>query len=318
MDTQGKDKPVVISAENYSKKNIFKYSFLNPKILGLLTVLLLIVGGVGTGVYLTQTPNQKVTQATLATTDISFKPSQTQTEAGSNFNIDVFANANGNKITKVTLTIKYDPDVLDLKSILPRQFLPKVLIAPELASGSASVSLGTDGNSGISGSGIIATLGFQSKEQASGETQISFDDSKTQINILGNPANSASNFESAKITINPKVAPALESTSSSQNPSGLPPADNQAGTSSAADSEAFDLNSDSQINSVDLSVLYGAWGTPTTEIQKKADLNGDGVVNGLDYAKLVPQLKWWFMSISLFFEQKTTTHSWAVDESFLD
>ena len=139
MDTQGKDKPVVISAENYSKKNIFKYSFLNPKILGLLTVLLLIVGGVGTGVYLTQTPNQKVTQATLATTDISFKPSQTQTEAGSNFNIDVFANANGNKITKVTLTIKYDPDVLDLKSILPRQFLPKVLIAPELASGSASV-----------------------------------------------------------------------------------------------------------------------------------------------------------------------------------
>src|SRR3989344_986524 len=252
MDTQGKDKPVVISAENYSKKNIFKYSFLNPKILGLLTVLLLIVGGVGTGVYLTQTPNKKV--------------------------------------TKVTLTIKYDPDVLDLKSILPRQFLPKVLIAPELASGSASVSLGTDGNSGISGSGIIATLGFQSKEQASGETQTSFDDSKTQINILGNPANSASNFESAKITINPKVAPALESNSSGHNPSGLPPADNQAGNSSAADSEAFDLNSDSQINSVDLSVLYGAWGTPTTEIQKKADLNGDGVVNGLDYAKLVPQL----------------------------
>ena len=293
-----KDKPVVISAENYAKKNIFKFSFVNPKILGLLTVLLLLVGGVGTGVYLTRTPNQTVTQATLASTEISFKPAQLQTEAGSNFSIDVFGNANGNQITRVTLVIRYDPEILELKSISPKQFLPKVLAAPNLASGSASVSLGTDGNSGISGSGIIATLGFRSKNQASGSTRISFESGKTQVNILGNLSNSAGNLTPAEITINsaPNSLPTVpESTAPNQVRTLLPaPGNNpvETATSSALTSgQEFDFNSDNQINSIDLSVLYSAWGTPETDTQKKADLNGDGVVNGLDYSQFFPKLK---------------------------
>lgn len=285
MDTS-KDKPVVISAENFNKKNVFKFSIVNPKFLGLLSVLLLLVGGVGTGVYLTRSPNQTVTQATLTAIDISFIPQQIQTETGSSFNIDVFGNANGNQITGVTLALKYDPDVLTLQSITPKQFLPKVVIAPNLASGSASVSLGTDGNSGITGSGVIATLGFLVNNNSSGSapiqsgsTQIEFENGKTIVNALGNPSNLVGNLKPANITINPASA----------NQPPLPT--NTPASSSASIPVEFDFNSDNQINSIDLSVLYSAWGEPETAVQRKADINGDGIVNGLDYARLLPQLK---------------------------
>lgn len=280
MDTQ-KDKPVVINAENFTKKNVFKFSFVNPKILGLLTVLLLLVGGVGTGVYLTRNPNQPLTQATLSTADISFKPNEIQTEAGAGFNVDLFGNANGNQITSVTLAIKYDPDVLVLQSISPKQFLPKVLVAPKLASGSASVSLGTEGNSGISGSGIIATLNFRVNNRASGSTPITFEPGKTIVNTLGNPSNLAGNLTSAKIIINP----------ASDQPQVPLPSPNSATSSALSSGSEFDFNLDNQINSIDLSVLYSAWGEPETEVQRKADINADGVVNGLDYAKFLPNLK---------------------------
>ena len=289
MDVQGKEKPVVISAESYAKKSNFKFSIVNPKILGLLTVLLLLVGGVGAGVYLTQAPSQTVTQATLTTTEIVFKPPQIQTEAGSNFSVDVFGNANGNQITGVKLAFKYDPEVLELTSISPKQFLPKVLLAPVIASGSAAISLGTDGNSGISGSGVLATLSFQVKTQQSGSTQISFEKDKTQVNVLGSPNNLIGNLESAKITIIPSLGNSM-----STNEASISADINetlQSASQSAIENTGFDFNSDDQINSIDLSVLYSAWGTPETEAQKKADFNGDGVVNGLDYSKFLPQLK---------------------------
>lgn len=295
MDTQGKDKPVVISAENYAKKTVFKFSFVNPKILGLLTVLLLLVGGVGAGVYLTQAPNQTLTQATLTTAEISFKPGAIQTETGSGFNIDVFGNANGNQITGVKLAFKYDPDVLELKSITPKQFLPKILLAPVIASDSAAVSLGTDGNSGISGSGILATLSFQVKTQQATSTQISFEKDKTQVNVLGNTDNLVGNLDSAKITITPgsPSPPVIPESSASAKVQDITRIEEtlQPSSQSAALVSEFDFNSDDRINSVDLSVLYSAWGTPETEIQKKADINGDGVVNGLDYARFLPQLQ---------------------------
>lgn len=254
-----KDKPVVISAESYAKKNVFKYSFVNPKILGLLTVILLMVVGVGAGVYMTQTPKQTQTQATLETSDISFKPAEIEVEAGSGFNIDIFGNAGENLITGVSLGIKYDPEILELLSISPKQFLPKVLVPPSISSGSATVSLGTDGNSGITGSGILASLSFRSKNKSASTTRISFDEGQTRIDLLGNTANPLADLNSAAVIITPR--------------------------------SAFDFNSDSEVNSIDLSVLYSAWGNPQSELQKKADVNSDGVVNGLDYAQFLPEMQ---------------------------
>lgn len=287
MEIQPKDKPVVISAENYTKKNIFKYSFVNPKILGLLTVVLLMVVGVGAGVYMTQVPGNTQTQATLQLSDISFKPSEVKVEAGSNFNIDVFSDANGNQITSAQLAIEYNPEFLDLTSITPKQFLPKILTPPSIASGSATVSLGTQGNSGISGSGILATLSFKAKLPVS-STQISFDKSQTRVNILGNTASPLKDFKSAVIVINPGASGPPEPVSSPS--ASIQTQQTQDSPAPASAGINFDFNSDSEINSIDLSILLSAWGNPQTDLQKKADLNGDGIVNGLDYSLFLPHL----------------------------
>lgn len=293
MDSQQKDKPVVISVENYNKGGIFKFSYVNPKILGLLTVLLLLIGGVGTGVYLTQTPKQTTTQASLETINLSLQPAKSEVTGSGDFTVDVFTNANNNKITSVNLSINFDPEVLELKSITPRQFLPKVLIEPKISTGSAIFSLGTDGNSGISGSGILAVLTFQPKPGISTSTKIGFNETSTKVNILGNPG-IAIELSPAEVRIN---IPGSENQQIASESASLQPQEasspaNTGNTQSAGNDQAeFDFNSDGQINSVDLSLVYSAWGQPETDTQKKADINGDGVVNGLDYSKFLPYLK---------------------------
>lgn len=272
-----KEKPVVISSEG-SKKSIFKYSFVNPKILGAMTVLLLLVGGVGTGVYLTQQPQQAITQATLPPVSLNFQPSEIQTQAGSELSIDIFVQAADNQITSTDLTIKYDPQILTLKSITPKDFLPKILVPPQIASDSASISLGTEGTSGVSGNGIIAGLLFEVNPQTSQtSTGVNFDPQKTQINVLNrNTLDTNDALGTAQITI----TPASETVQSTQTASG-----------SGETATVSDFNNDGLTNSIDLSLMYSAWGNPETAAQEKADLNGDGAVNGMDYAAFLPSLK---------------------------
>jgi hypothetical protein len=57
---------------------------------------------------------------------------------------------------------------------------------------------------------------------------------------------------------------------------------------SAELSDMYDFNDDSAANSVDLSIMYAGWGTPKNEEQKNADLNGDGIINGIDYSIFLP------------------------------
>jgi hypothetical protein len=53
--------------------------------------------------------------------------------------------------------------------------------------------------------------------------------------------------------------------------------------SGCADSCPADLNDDGIVNGIDLAMLLGAWHTPGGD----ADLNGDGTVSGLDLAVLL-------------------------------
>ena len=49
-----------------------------------------------------------------------------------------------------------------------------------------------------------------------------------------------------------------------------------------------DINDDGVVNGVDLSELLGRWGTSAEE----ADLNADGIVNGADLARLLSEWGW--------------------------
>jgi hypothetical protein len=276
LDQTPKEKPVVITS---SKKNFFKYSFVNPKFLGGMMVLLLLVSGVGVGVYLTQKPQQIISQASLEPVNLLFQPPEIAAKSGSQFSIDVFTTAGDNQITGADLIIRFDPEILTLKSITPKDFLPKILIPPKIASGSASISLGTDGSSGVSGSGIIANLLFSVKESSSSATsEITFDPNLSRIRILNRTSeNAGDTLGTAQITIKPaSTAPPLTPTPQPSNGSPSP---------------GYDFNGDGQINSIDMSLMYSAWGNPETDTQKKADVNGDGVVNGMDYSVMLPKFQ---------------------------
>lgn len=288
-----KEKPVVITSEG-NKKEMFKFSFVNPKILGAMAVFVLLIGGVGTGVYLTQNRQQPTTQASLSQVDLKFQPDKIDVVSGQEFNVDVFAGANDNQINNVELSLKYDPAILTLKSITPGQFLPKILIPPKIASGSATISLGTDGNSGVSGNGVIAGLKFQannSLSQSSGK--ITFDSLNTKISIL-NRSQESINTNLGDVEVNIKTAGQADSQSApagalTQSLSVAAKSPEASGAAKAADSS--DFNDDGLTNSIDLSLMYSGWGNPETDTQKKADLNHDGVINGMDYSTLLPKFK---------------------------
>lgn len=283
-----KDKPVVITAEGFSKKNSFKFSFVNPKILSAMTVLLLMIGGIGTAVYLTQKPQQISSLASVTMVDLVFQPSQVSTQAGKNFTLDVFANSKDVKITGVNLTFNYDSQFLQLKSITPKQFLPKILVEPKISSGSASISLGPAGSEGITGNGILASLVFKAiKPTDSLPTEISIDETQSQINTL-DQAQIKTNFGTAKITALPGTNVNDTQPASTSAQINIPPTQTASGSGLTNTS---DFNSDSLVNSVDLSIMYSGWGNPKTEVQKKADLNGDGIINGIDYSLMLPKFK---------------------------
>lgn len=296
-----KEKPVVISSEGENKKISFKFSFVNPKILATLTVLVLMITGIGAGVYLTQQPSQTVTQANFKPVNVIFQPPQLNTVEGEEFYLDVYASSNGNQITGANLKIEY-PLSLTLKSITPGEYLPQILVPPVISQGSASVSIGTDGNSGVSGNGILASLIFTSNPGSSDSTaEIKFSPD-TKISVLNRTnqdqldsfgtslvtisISSASDSASASASASAQESPAsldtelIESTPSAPQPSSL------------TESEvSTDFNNDGLTNSIDLSLMYSGWGTPETETQQKADLNSDGIINGIDYAIFLPNFR---------------------------
>lgn len=290
-----KEKPVVITSEG-AKKSMFKFSIVNPKILGAMTVLLLLIGGVGTGVYLTQNRQQSTTQATVSNVELKFQPDKIETDINSQFNVDVFASANESLINSVDLGFKYDPEILTLISIAPGQFLPKILVPPKIASGSATISLGTQGNSGVSGNGIIAGLKFEvSGQAAKSSTKITFDPQSTEIKVLNrNKENANDILGSVEVSIKQSVQ--NDEQSLSGEPDGTDTTlteteESDPSTPSGQLKDPSDFNGDGITNSIDLSLMYSGWGNPETDGQKKADLNNDGVINGIDYAQFVPKFK---------------------------
>lgn len=287
-----KEKPVVISSEG-GKKASFKFSLVNPKILAMMTVLLLMVGGIGTGVYLIQQPQQTTTQATSTPVDLVFQPSEIQTEEGSEFNTNIYASSNNNQITGADLKIEY-PISLTLKTVTPGEFLPKVLIPPSISEGSASLSLGTEGTSGVTGNGVVATLTFKSNGGSANEANIKLSP-QSKINVLNRtPGAVVDSFGSAKVII----SSVQQSPPPSPSPSPIPLPSlitslniSSQSASPSAITGSTDFNDDGLTNSIDLSFMYSGWGTPQTDGQKKADLNTDGIINGIDYSIFLPKFR---------------------------
>src|SRR3989344_6803066 len=84
MDTTPGKEPVVFKSQNASKS--FK---VNIKILAGIFVFVFMVGGIGTGVYLTQRSQQLTSRASLDKVDLALQPSEISATASGQFQTDV-------------------------------------------------------------------------------------------------------------------------------------------------------------------------------------------------------------------------------------
>jgi len=275
MDTTPGKEPVVFKSQNASKS--FK---VNIKILAGIFVFVFMVGGIGTGVYLTQRSQQLTSRASLDKVDLALQPSEISATASGQFQTDVVVTTNPLKAAAVEAVIKYDPEYLRLDGILlVKTFLDTEL---KLATESGSFILGTLDPDGKGGTGTLATLSFTALKDTSTPTAITFDPAKTRVSAAGQSTDMKGDLGQALVTIGSQTASPSPSPSSSSSPLPSP-------SPSPSAAVSYDFNGDSAINAVDLSIMYSGWGTPTTDTQKKADLNNDGVINGLDYSQFLPQ-----------------------------
>lgn len=88
------------------------------------------------------------------------------------FSTDVEILTGDNKVTAVQLEIKYNPALLTNVTVLPGDFFQNPIILLEkidTEEGIISYALGTDAN-GISGEGVVATISFNERLNARGNT----------------------------------------------------------------------------------------------------------------------------------------------------
>jgi len=94
------------------------------------------------------------------TVRLSFNPPGSTLIINQNNTITIAIDTTTSKVTVATVVVNYDPTKVAISSITQGSFFPNVLVAPTVANGRASFTYSSPValNSGIQGSGIIATL----------------------------------------------------------------------------------------------------------------------------------------------------------------
>src|SRR3989344_703247 len=178
--------PVVFASENKGSKVSFfqkirpPFSKLNFKKTGIAGLVVLLVFALALGVYLSRKPTQLTPKATGEEVSLSIRPADTAAALNQEFNLDVFfdAGATNFEITTIQAKINYDPQLLELKGVAIKDFLP-VFQPPTNTSGSTIFSVASV--TPKQGSGVIATLTFKALASSGGPAQVSFDQSQTQV-----------------------------------------------------------------------------------------------------------------------------------------
>ncbi|MBI2593521.1 hypothetical protein HYW44_02675 [Candidatus Daviesbacteria bacterium] len=311
MDFKALSDPVVLFSEN-KKPGFFK----NKKILGgLLTVFLLFA--VGLGVYISGKPTQFFPQAGDERSELLIQPQTLTASLNEEVTSDLYINTNGKIVSKVELSISYDPVKLKLLSALPGTFLDETTeVTPvEKAAGTIKMRLQKKLFKEASGSGILASLKFRVIASSSSQTTISFVEKSTKVTVKdGDDKDKIKSFKPQTITLNPAPSSpspspsgssqASPSPSPSSSPSSSPsPASSGSPSPSPSSSPSTspspspspsstqtqkgDGNNDGKIDLQDLSILYSKW-SPAIDITShfQLDFNNDRRINSFDLSQM--------------------------------
>ncbi len=189
-------------------------------------VLAFVLGVLVTAV---QKPQELRRKAAPATT-LSFSPANLSVHPGDTFDVSILVETGENTISAADISISFDKNKLQGKSIVADDFLTNVLISGAIGDGKATITLGSPPTSPKKGNGKLATVIFRAKD--SGTTQVSFTDA-TQIAGIGENTNVIIGKTPATVTIGsggsvskPTLTPTPRRSSQSKTqPSPVPPAE---------------------------------------------------------------------------------------------
>lgn len=134
--------------------------------------VLLILAGVGAGLFLMR-QQQDIREKAAPATSVSLKlPTSKTILVGDNFDVTVDVDSHTNTLSAAELEIVYSKDKLKLSNFTPSTFLPVVLVSPQIGDGTATVSLGSQAANPPLGKGTLATLKFVAL--APGNASVSF------------------------------------------------------------------------------------------------------------------------------------------------
>ncbi|MEK7521370.1 MAG: cohesin domain-containing protein [Patescibacteria group bacterium] len=147
---------------------------MNKKVIIALVTLLLLLVGLGVGVFLVR-QTQEVRKKAAPASSIEILPKSPTASAGQEFTLSVNMKTSTNEISGAELHITFDADKLTLRDFLPTTSLPTVFVSPKIdnTAGTASMTLGAQPSNLFSGEGMIATLKFQAKS-LSGSARVDF------------------------------------------------------------------------------------------------------------------------------------------------
>lgn len=208
MDNSSKFDPIVVvkdTANNVPRPNFFKrirapfsrLSMPNKKIAGALVALLLVFG-VGLGVFLAQRQTQLRPRASDNGVDLALNPSTLNAAVNQEFNLDVVLDAKQASASAAQVKITYDSQKLQLVSTTLSSYMPITLQTPQTGANSVEFVVGTSTPQG--GSGTLATLRFKPLVDMT-NTTVNFDANNTVITVLNLDTNQAGDLTPANITI---------------------------------------------------------------------------------------------------------------------
>ncbi len=247
-------------------------------------MMMILVSGVGVGVYLVGQKQQLNPKASDQGIDLVITPAQLTKKPDEEFQVTVGVDPKGQGLTGVELYISYKAEDLLLESIDKGQVLTTVGSPSKIGPGTGSITLLSSTTPPTTG-GTLAVLKFKALKLTTG-SDIAVDSTKTQISTPKENTNALGTTKKSTVIIAneaaavPSIQPIIATPSASIQP-----------TEATSSSSVYDFNNDTMINSIDLSVMYSGWGIPKTDLQLKTDLNKDGVVNGIDYSAFIVHFK---------------------------
>jgi hypothetical protein len=145
--------------------------------------------------------------------DLSLSPAQVTVSQNGTFNLDVVINAKTDLVSAASVQVNFDPAVLQATSVTAGSFLPIAIVPGAVGSGTASITLGANPGSPVSGNGTLAVITFKALQNTT-TSVVSFDTTNTQVAVIGLTGNQVGSLSSANVVVGSSSTPTPLPTSS--------------------------------------------------------------------------------------------------------